>query len=459
MLNFGNKEFRNIQEQVLKNAQDIEALKNRPLLEIEIVDELPETGQEGILYLVPSEDSSEGNLYEEFVWVNDTWEQVGSASIDLSAYPTLAGDNEFTGENTFSDTTHFADIETQNIAPATNSTYDIGADGKYYKEIKANKHTVSASGYGLEKDGSDLRINTGADIKIKSSAGDSANVCIYPYSDGKGSLGKSNVRFSNVNTSSVTNDYSALSIKGKGGISITCDSDSSVRPSQNEQLYLGSDGSRWKRIYVGANGIDFGNNAWIQKDGSNRLAFTYNGNTKVKIGNTETYFVNHVEPDTSNTYDLGRSGMYWRNAYITNIVNAGGTSIATNSLVTKPDYDNPNVWASGKLAAGTGSATIDYTEETGVGLPEWGLYMFTYGNAQCYVAFTESMWLGMLSGYPIRIACPCLEEAGGSVEGNTGNLKIEKTSTTGIIKVTVASTITGSATSTNGWDFQFIKVM
>ncbi len=85
--------------------------------------------------------------------------------------------------------------------------------------------------------------------------------------------------------------------------------------------------------------------------------------------------------------------------------------------------------------------------------------MFTYGNAQCYVAFTESMWMGMLAGYPIRIACPCLEEAGGSVEGNTGNLKIEKTSTTGVIKVTVASTITGSATSTNGWDFQFIKVM
>ena len=29
MLNFGNKEFRNLQEQVLKNAQDIETLKGR----------------------------------------------------------------------------------------------------------------------------------------------------------------------------------------------------------------------------------------------------------------------------------------------------------------------------------------------------------------------------------------------------------------------------------------------
>ena len=29
MLNFGNKEFRNLQEQVLKNAQDIETLVER----------------------------------------------------------------------------------------------------------------------------------------------------------------------------------------------------------------------------------------------------------------------------------------------------------------------------------------------------------------------------------------------------------------------------------------------
>lgn len=67
MLNFGNKEFRNLQEQVLKNAQDIEFLKEKPGLSISIVDELPETGEEGILYLVPIEDPEEGNYYEEYV--------------------------------------------------------------------------------------------------------------------------------------------------------------------------------------------------------------------------------------------------------------------------------------------------------------------------------------------------------------------------------------------------------
>ena len=66
MLNFGNKEFRNIQEQVLKNAQDIEELKGRPLLEIKFVDELPEEGEAGILYLVPVEDGEDPNNYEEY---------------------------------------------------------------------------------------------------------------------------------------------------------------------------------------------------------------------------------------------------------------------------------------------------------------------------------------------------------------------------------------------------------
>ena len=93
-----NKIYRNLQEQVLKNAQDIEELKGRPLLEIQIVEELPEEGVGGVLYLVPAADGDEGNLYEEFVWVEGEWEQVGSTEIDLSAYPTLAGDNTFTGD-------------------------------------------------------------------------------------------------------------------------------------------------------------------------------------------------------------------------------------------------------------------------------------------------------------------------------------------------------------------------
>lgn len=42
---------------------------------------------EGVLYLVPSGNTS-GNLYDEYVYINNEWELFGGASIDLSEYAT-----------------------------------------------------------------------------------------------------------------------------------------------------------------------------------------------------------------------------------------------------------------------------------------------------------------------------------------------------------------------------------
>lgn len=48
-----------------------------------------DTPTEGVLYLVPSGNES-GNLYNEYVYVNDAWELFGGASIDLTGYATQA---------------------------------------------------------------------------------------------------------------------------------------------------------------------------------------------------------------------------------------------------------------------------------------------------------------------------------------------------------------------------------
>lgn len=55
-------------------------------LQFKIVDELPETGEENIVYLVPSKDPSQGDLFEEYIWINGAWEKIGS--IDLRDYYT-----------------------------------------------------------------------------------------------------------------------------------------------------------------------------------------------------------------------------------------------------------------------------------------------------------------------------------------------------------------------------------
>lgn len=485
---YNNKEYRNLQQQVLKNAQDIEELKGRPLLEIEFVDELPETGEAGILYLVPVEDGEDPNNYEEYIWAEGEWELIGSTAVDISNMVTTDTDQEIEGTKTFtSDITLYAEtgdspaivfqrgeladayndwsmldrngylqfnqdgtakfyMKGNSIVPGANSSMDLGEDGGYFKEAKVNKYTVAASGYDITKDGSNMKIQAdGNPILFRGN--------IEPTIDGTYALGKSNVRWTTVNASSIANDYSALSIKGKSGVNFQCDNGSEVRPSTDAQLTLGSSSSRWKSLCL-SHYVTWGNNVLIGKDGSNRFYVTgSDGVTKLKVGASETLLATKFSPDQSNTYDLGRTAMRWAAAYVNSIVDANDRVIATTSIVTKPDYANPDVWAYGTLSAGDGEANIDLSI---VGMPSDGLYMFTYGNAQCFIALTSTM-IQSASLYPMRCTCPVLKESGGVITGNTGNLKISRASD--ILTIKVASTVSGSATSTNGWGYQFIKVM
>lgn len=54
----------------------------------EIVASLPEEGEEGTLYLVPREDQTEGNLYDEYMWIASAhkFELLGIASLSLDGY-------------------------------------------------------------------------------------------------------------------------------------------------------------------------------------------------------------------------------------------------------------------------------------------------------------------------------------------------------------------------------------
>lgn len=65
-------------------------------IKYEIVDVLPSEGKKGIIYLTPKEDPKSSDEYDEWIWVNDTWENIGTSKIDLSDYYTKEEiDNEF----------------------------------------------------------------------------------------------------------------------------------------------------------------------------------------------------------------------------------------------------------------------------------------------------------------------------------------------------------------------------
>lgn len=53
-----------------------------------IVDELPETGEENTLYLVPQQDPGEDPWYKEYMWLDGQWELIGTTSVDFSDYYT-----------------------------------------------------------------------------------------------------------------------------------------------------------------------------------------------------------------------------------------------------------------------------------------------------------------------------------------------------------------------------------
>lgn len=83
-----------------------------PSLKFEVVDVLPETGEDGIIYLVPTGETGD-NKYEEWVWVNGSYEQMGTASLDLSGFAVLDGGNTFTGDQTIEgDVTVSGDVTT-----------------------------------------------------------------------------------------------------------------------------------------------------------------------------------------------------------------------------------------------------------------------------------------------------------------------------------------------------------
>lgn len=60
-------------------------LANISTLDIEVVTELPTTGNASTIYLVPK-DAEVNDIYDEYLYINAKWERIGSTAIDLTPY-------------------------------------------------------------------------------------------------------------------------------------------------------------------------------------------------------------------------------------------------------------------------------------------------------------------------------------------------------------------------------------
>jgi hypothetical protein len=102
-----------------------------------IVNELPSTGQDDTIYLVPLEEpESQENRYAEYVWVNNQWELLGKIGIevDLTDYYTKGETNTL-----LNDKVGFTDYATYNKSGV------IKVDGTYGGNVNANGTLIATN--------------------------------------------------------------------------------------------------------------------------------------------------------------------------------------------------------------------------------------------------------------------------------------------------------------------------
>ncbi len=67
-------------------------------MKYEVVEELPATGEAGTVYLVPKQSAGTGDVYDEYIYVDGSFEHIGSTEIDLSNYYTKAQTDNLLGD-------------------------------------------------------------------------------------------------------------------------------------------------------------------------------------------------------------------------------------------------------------------------------------------------------------------------------------------------------------------------
>ena len=73
-----------------QDAQDVDdaitaALAGITGIEFEVVQALPQTGEPGVIYLL-SNSGTAPNIYDEYIYVNNAFEKIGTTEVDLSGY-------------------------------------------------------------------------------------------------------------------------------------------------------------------------------------------------------------------------------------------------------------------------------------------------------------------------------------------------------------------------------------
>ena len=80
------------EQAIIANEEQINKLKEAVAqlhsFTAKVVDALPDTGEDGILYLVAKDKKGSENIYNEYLWIDSAYELIGDTAVDLSDYVT-----------------------------------------------------------------------------------------------------------------------------------------------------------------------------------------------------------------------------------------------------------------------------------------------------------------------------------------------------------------------------------
>ena len=321
------KTARNLQEQVKflsEKLKELYAAVNEIGIRVLVVDELPEEGEPLTIYFVPAEDASQENIYNEYMWVEDEWELIGSTEIDLSGYMTLSTNQTVSGEKTFTTDTYF----TGKISFASDAYID-------YSSSAIHIHNLYNT----------ITINEGGTI-----FGDTCQAKgIQPISNNSFDLGTSSFAWKSLFTTGLKVDGTNGEIKASY----------TIQPATGASIDLGKSAAPWQNLYLsgGAN-IRAANaiaNYKICSENGYYLDFVFTRDGATSEGSALSILygsklsTKSINPQEDNTYDLGETGQYqtrWRNLYISGNISDGTNSVSIADLAALITYAKGQGWIS-----------------------------------------------------------------------------------------------------------------
>ena len=142
-------------EEIMRNL--VEELKGLAANKFKIVDVLPEVGEFAVIYLVPSTMPSDNDVYDEWAYVSEKWEHIGSTRFEIDNYYTkeeieaaLATKANIQHQHTVADITDFPELYYDATAFFASGAYPSDKYEELLEAVKAKRTvyaTIDEAGY------------------------------------------------------------------------------------------------------------------------------------------------------------------------------------------------------------------------------------------------------------------------------------------------------------------------